>query len=361
MSIHAESSVFDAIDLSPMPAVADPARHGIAIVGAGAIVASAHLPAYRNMNARVLGVYDLDTHRARQIAEKFDVSRVYAGMADLLNDDRVRIVDIAVPPQAQEQIVPVIAAAGKHVLCQKPLAMRADTARELVDQCRLAGVRMGVNVNMRWSPAIRVLKQLIERGTFGKITSVTMNVNFWDDWTTWPWLQDEEELLIRYDAIHLVDSMRFLFGEAESIYATAARSPHAKVRGETNVLLVFRYPGFTSSIHDSADNWAGDTAAEFRIEGTGAVARGILGVWYDYPVGRDDRVDIQLYAERGRWQTFHPPGRWVPDAWAWTMAEMFSAIDDDREPLHNGRDHVRTLEYVEAAYESIRLNKVIRL
>jgi predicted dehydrogenase len=257
--------------------------------------------------------------------------------------------------------VPRLAVAGKHLLCQKPLAVSAATGQGLVDGCEKADVRLGVNVNMRWSPAIRVLKRLIDDGTFGSMVSMSMDINFWDDWTTWPWLRDVDELLIRYDAIHLIDAMRYLFGEARSVYALASKLPQSPVRGETNVMLAFRYSDFTTRIHDSADNWAGDTCAEFRVEGTRAAARGILGVWYDYPVGRDDRIELQLCRQSGIWHRCEPAGRWVPDAWAWTMAEMMEAIDGRRAPLNSGRDHVRTLEYVEAAYESIRDNRVVEL
>jgi predicted dehydrogenase len=344
-----------------MPAITEPGRHGIAIIGAGAIVTSAHLPAYRSMGARVRGIYDIDSTRAERAAATFGIPETYPDLDALLNDHEVDIVDIAVPPQVQEQLVPKLITAGKHLLCQKPLAMTAMTAQTLVGLASAASVRMGVNVNMRWSPAIRAIKQLMEKEVFGPVTSVLMNVNFWDDWTTWPWLRNERELLIRYDAIHLIDSLRFLFGEAQSIYATASRLPNSPVKGETDVSLVFRYPEFTTFIHDSADNWAGDTCAEFRIEGTDATTKGILGVWYDYPVGRDDRIDLQRNCQRGDWITFHPPGRWVPDAWAWTMAEMFDAIDSGRDPIHNGQDHVQTLKYVEAAYESIQHNRVVTL
>ena len=346
--------------LAPFPAVKEPDRYGIAIVGAGDIVTSAHLPAYQKMGYRVSGLFDIDQDRAQRAAADFGVPHVYRDLDALLSDDTVNVVDIAVPPWAQETMVEQIARAGRHLLCQKPLAVQAARGAQLVATAEQAGVQLAVNVNMRWSPAIRTLKQLIDRDSFGQLTRVQLQINFWDTWETWPWLADVDELLIRYDAIHLIDSLRYLFGEPESVYGTASYLPNHTVRGETDVVLVYRYAaGFTAVIHDNANNWAEDTAAEFRVEGSAGMAKGILGVWYDYPVGRADRVDFCTRSAPGQWATFAPPGRWVPDAWAWTMAELFAAIDEDRAPIHNGGDHVRTLELVEKTYQSVHTREEV--
>src|SRR5262245_54901078 len=80
-----------------------PARtdFGIAVVGAGAIVNAAHLPAYERYGFRVVGITDVRPERAEATAERFGLTSVYAGLDDLLADPTVAIVDVAVPPQAQ--------------------------------------------------------------------------------------------------------------------------------------------------------------------------------------------------------------------------------------------------------------------
>lgn len=338
------------------------AHFRVAIVGAGSIVSSAHLPAYQKAGVPVAGILDIDKARAAQVASEFSLPRVYDDIDALIEDQSVRVVDIAVPPHAQETMVKRIMRSGRHVICQKPLATTSARAAEIVAAANEVGARLAVNVNMRWSPAVRLLHDMLHRQLFGQISDVSLRINFWDTWETWPWLRDVDHLMILYDAIHLIDAMRHLFGEAETVYATAARLPGHSVKGETNVRMLFRYPaGFTVSIHDSADNWAEDTYAEFRVEGDQGIARGILGVWYDYPVGRPDRVEFCSRNTPGQWTAHTPPGRWVPDAWAWTMAELFDAIEQDRQPLNSGEDHIRTLRYVEAAYASIESGNVVSL
>ena len=346
----------------PLPVVSDPQKYGIALIGAGHIVCSAHLPAYRKAGFRVEGIFDIDRKRAQRVAGDFHVQKVYPTLDGLLADPEVQVVDVAVPPWAQEELVAPIARSGRHLLCQKPLAVSSGSARQVVAAAREAGVQLAVNVNTRFAPAVRYLKQMLLRGQFGQLRHADIRINYWDDWKTWPWLKDLDELVIRYDAIHVMDVMRYLLGEAESIYAAAGPVSGLQVRGETNVILVFRYAsGPTAYIRDSADNWARDTCAEFRIEGDQAVAKGILGIWYDYPVGRPDRVESCTRERPGEWHVVEPPGMWAPDAWIWTMAELFDAIENVREPIHGGADHIRTLRYVEAAYRSIRTGQAVSL
>jgi predicted dehydrogenase len=356
------SYAFPGQTLPALPSLHSPDNWGVAIVGAGSIVNSAHLPAYQRIGLPVTGVFDIDQGRAEQTAKSFQIERVYASVDELLNDDRVRVVDIAVPPAVQETILTEIAKSGRHVLCQKPLARDSNRANELVAAVEQAGVHLAINVNMRFSPAIRVLQDMLRQDALGQLVRASMDVNFFDTWSLWPWLQDVDELLVWYDAVHLIDALRFLFGEAESVYATSSRLPDQAVQGETAAMMVFRYSaGFLAFIHDSAHNWAQDTTAEFRIEGTRGAAKGLFGVWYNYPKGRADRIEFCPRDQPGRWIGYEPPGRWVPDAWAWTMAELLTAINEEREPINSGRDHIRTLQYVEAVYESMAKGQAVPL
>src|SRR5258708_33717444 len=104
----------------------------IGIVGAGAIVTSAHLPAYTKAGFRVAAIFDREIDRARAAASQFGVPRVCASVEELLADPAIGIVDIAVPPVYQPPIARAAMAAGKHLLCQKPLAWTIEEAAALV-------------------------------------------------------------------------------------------------------------------------------------------------------------------------------------------------------------------------------------
>lgn len=348
--------------IAPLPQPGAAHDLGIAVIGAGAIVNEAHLPAYRNAGLRVMGIFDLDQPRAHATARRFALPRVYASLDELLADPTVQIVDIAVPPWAQAALVPRVSQAGRHLLCQKPLAETVAAAAQMAAAAHQAGVTMAVNLNMRWSPAIRVLRALLTQGLLGQVTSVSFQANFWDSWQSWPWLQQVGQLLILYDAIHLIDALRFLFGEPDTVFAVGARFPGQAVCGETQAILTFAFPsGCTAFIHDSTNNWGGDTYATFRIEGTQAMVKGTLGIWYDYPTGRADTISLTSRANPGHWETHDLPGRWVPDAFAWTMAELLDAVTERRAPTNSADDHLQTLCLIEAIYASMKQRAAIHL
>ena len=95
---------------------------GIGIVGCGGIVNYAHLPAYRANGFRVVACHDRDPAAAERTAAAHGIPKVAVTLDDLLADDDVEIVDIAVTPEAQVSIAERAAAAGKHLPCQKTLA-----------------------------------------------------------------------------------------------------------------------------------------------------------------------------------------------------------------------------------------------
>ena len=91
--------------------------HGIGIVGAGGIVNYAHLPAYKKAGFRVVGITDRNREQAERTAKEHGIAKVFAGVEELLRQPEVEIVDIAVYPAEQVNIVEQATAAGKHMLC----------------------------------------------------------------------------------------------------------------------------------------------------------------------------------------------------------------------------------------------------
>ena len=129
---------------------------GIAVVGAGAIVNAAHLPAYRQAGLNVVGITDLRLDRARSTARDFGIERVYGDLAELLDDPAVDIVDIAVAPESQPAIATRAAIAGKHLLCQKPLAIDFSDALDVVERASklFDEVIVAVGVNSSKDPLL---------------------------------------------------------------------------------------------------------------------------------------------------------------------------------------------------------------
>jgi predicted dehydrogenase len=338
---------------------------GIGIVGAGEIVSEAHLPAYEIAGFNVVGIYNRTKSKAEAVAERFRIPKIYDSIEELVSDPEVEIVDIALTPDLQPEIVRLAAAAGKHVLCQKPLAENYVDAKSIVEMCRQAGVIGAINQQMRWAPGIRASHSIINQGWLGELTQATIQVNVNTDFAKWPFLQHTDKLEVKNHSIHYMDAIRFLFGTPEYIYADGAKYPGQQVKGETRTMLHMKFPGEVRGlIQDNHNNWANeeDWYATYRFEGTRGIIKGTNGALYNYPVGRADTISF-ITKEIDSQSWFHPEleGKWFPHAFMGTMGELMRAIEENREPENSVLDNLVTFQMLAAAYRSMEENRPVRL
>ncbi|MCI0628804.1 MAG: Gfo/Idh/MocA family oxidoreductase [Acidobacteria bacterium] len=207
---------------------------------------------------------------------------------------------------------------------------------------------------MRWDPAIRASKHLINEGWIGVPVLAALEVNYWENWKSWPWLTVAERLTILIDAIHPLYSFRMLFGEPTRVYCVKGRSPDQKERGETHAVISLEFPeGPNGLILDCSTNPTNDHFATFRFDGTEGSIKGTLGIWYNYPFGAADTLNFSSKTKSpGLWISAELEDRWVPDAFIGPMGALMKAIHEEAEPENSGREHLKTLQVIEAAYRS---------
>ena len=335
----------------------------IAIVGAGGIVDAQHLPAYRLAGLEVVGITDIDLDRAKDVAKRHDIPRVYANLEELLADDRVKVVDIAVPVEHQPAIFRAAVAAGKHILAQKPFTNNPDTARELAKLAADAGIVAGVNQQLRFDEGVAAAHRMVELGWLGELTSFTFSLNAYTDWTEWAWAGPMERLEIMVHSIHYHDMVRWFLGEPLSVYADGGRVPGQFPVGETRTTSNYRFAsGASAIVYSNHMNPGGDYTCEFRIEGTDGAIRGTLGLMYDYPTGRPDTLEINSkVAGTDGWLVYPVTQRWFPHAFIGTMGSVLEGIATGSTPRSSVEDNVNTIEVVAALYKSMESNEVVKL
>jgi predicted dehydrogenase len=165
---------------------------------------------------------------------------------------------------------------------------------------------------------------------------------------------ESPRLTILFDAIHPLYCFRMLFGEPQRVYCVTARAPGQQERGETRAIVTMEFEGgVTGLLLDCSTNPTDDHFATFRFDGTEGSIKGILGIWYDYPFGRADSLDFtSTVRSPGIWFSAKLEGRCIPDAFVGPMAALMKSIEDGSEPENSGREHLKTLQLVEAAYRS---------
>ena len=149
----------------------EPVRIGV--VGAGAIAQLAHLPVLGKMRgAKLVAVCDNDRPKARALADRFDIADVYTDIEDLLEEDELRAIVVATPNHLHEPHVLSAIAAGKDVLCERPLALTARGVERIVNAAARAGRKVFVANNYRFRSDVQALAGFLRGGELGKLTGI---------------------------------------------------------------------------------------------------------------------------------------------------------------------------------------------
>ncbi len=331
----------------------------IGVIGAGKIVRECHLPAYRAAGWEVVRIASRTSESARVAADEFGIAVASSDFRDVIDDPSVEVVDIALPSHRHREVAIAAIEAGKHVLLQKPMANTLEDAVAIVAAAERAGVKLAVNQNGRWDPAIRACRELLDRGIFGQLVTASIEMRTRQPWQEY-WKDDANypRLMLLGMSIHHLDQFRYLFGEPQEITAHLASYPGQPWAGESIALYVLRYAsGLLATGFDDGFPWTRDWSEDYRIEGMDAIARGTVG----WPTGDFSTLEFTTADRPDTWIKPAFTRKWFPEAFGATMGELFLAVEEGREPSISGRDNLETLRLVEAGYLSAAERRTVRL
>ncbi|MBN2477436.1 MAG: Gfo/Idh/MocA family oxidoreductase [Pirellulales bacterium] len=198
---------------------------GVAVIGAG-FIGPVHVEALRRVGVNVVGVLGVSDEESRQTAAALDVPKAYSGFAELLGDKNVHAAHIAVPNRLHFEMAREALRAGKHVICEKPLAMNSEESGELVALAKETGLAAGVNYNLRYYPLCLEMREMVRGGQLGEVFSICGS--YVQDWLLYPtdynWrvLVDEggELRAVADIGTHWLDLVRSISGlEVEAVCA----------------------------------------------------------------------------------------------------------------------------------------------
>ena len=359
------------LDLDYLPKLPKDKSPGIGCVGSGFIMADCHLVAYRNASFNPVAIASRDPQHARAVADRHAIPEVYDHYRKLLADERVQVLDVAVPPDVQLEVVREAVKHHRHIrgiLAQKPLGVDYAQAVEVLRLCEDAGIVLAVNQNMRFDQSIRACKDLLGRGYLGEPVLATIDMRAIPHWM--PWQERLGWVTLRIMSIHHLDSFRYLFGDPRRVFASIRPDPRTakKFAHEDGICLyILEYDnGLRASSCD--DVWAGpalegaepDIYIRWRVEGTEGMARGTIG-WPSYPSRTPSTIDFTTTRKPGYW--FSPRWKevWFPDAFSGPMGELLIALEEGRQPSISGRDNLKTMALVEACYRSAREHRAVEI
>ncbi len=142
----------------------------IAIAGAGNIAQNAHLPAFlKRDDVEVVAVCDVNLERARECAKKHHIAHAFASAAEMIGQVECDVVDICVWNRAHKEVAVLAAQAGRHILCEKPMALNLSHAEEMKEAVEKAGVTFMMAMPRRFFPDVKYIRRLIDIGKFGEV------------------------------------------------------------------------------------------------------------------------------------------------------------------------------------------------
>ena len=167
---------------------------GAAVIGSG-FIGTVHIEALRRIGVRAVGLLDSSPQRgARRVAE-LGLPKAYGSIEELLADDTVQVVHVTSPNELHHSQVKAIIAAGRHVVCEKPLALTSAESAELVALAAASGLVNAVNFNIRYYPLNQHVAQLVAEGGIGDIRLITGR--YFQDWllydTDWNWRLESKQ------------------------------------------------------------------------------------------------------------------------------------------------------------------------
>lgn len=314
--------------------------------------------------ARCVALYNRTRSRAVTLARDFgiDEAAVYDDPRRLLDEQPVDFVDIIVGNDCHSEFVRIAAEYRKPAICQKPLADSLEEARAMLAACEAAGVSLFVHENWRWQTQVRELKRKLDSGVIGAVQRARVHYcNSFPVFENQPFLRELPRFILMDIGTHILDTARFLFGEAGSVYCQTRRV-NPTIRGEDMATAMIRTAdGVTVTCEMS---YASRTEIErfpetyVYVEGD----RGFLELGPDFWI-RTTTAD-GTHAKRyppPRYAWADPPYDCIHVAIVECNRNLLAALQNGGEPETSARDNLRTLELVFGCYESAARNAVVSM
>ncbi len=337
-------------------------KYRAALIGCGFFSVN-HMHAWQEIsNVDVVAICDSDRERLDIIGNQFNISARYESAEALFASGGFDFVDIATTVESHIALVTLAADYKIPVICQKPFAKTLQGARQMVCATEAAGVPLMVHENFRWQSPIQAVRRVINNGEIGKPFWGRFSFrSAYDVFSGQPYLAEGDRFIIEDLGIHTLDIARFLMGDVKTVTARTTRV-NPNIAGEDVATILLDHESGSHSMVDCS--YATKLAEELfpqtlvEIDGTDGSVR--LGKNYQLEVVTGSGV---------RTEDVSPPLlSWASKPWHNIQESVLAiqqhwvdCLENNTTPVTSGEDNVRTLELVEAAYDSAKTQKSVSI
>jgi myo-inositol 2-dehydrogenase / D-chiro-inositol 1-dehydrogenase len=324
-------------------------------------IGAIHLEALRSVPyTEVVAVTSATEANVKAFAQRHGIPRWFTDYRKMFELPEIDLVVLGLPNDLHCEAAEAAAAAGKHIICEKPLCLNLAEADRMIDACRRARVKLMYAEELCFTPKYVRLKQLVDEGALGRIHLIKQAEKHDGPHAGWFWDVKRSGGGVTMDmGCHAVEFFRWLVGgkgkaRVRSVYADMGTYVHGdKTMGDDCSTLIFKMDGDVTAIAE--ESWAKPGGMDDRAE-----VYGSEGVAYaDLLRGNS----IHAYSKKGYGYAVEKAGAtqgWTfpiyEEAWNYgfpqEMAHFVSCVRDGREPLCTGADGKAVLEAIFAAYAS---------
>lgn len=309
-----------------------------------------------------VALYNRTLSKAEDLGRRFNVAHAYDDADALMQAHQLDFIDIITDVDTHEKFVELGARHGVDVICQKPMAPNWESAKNMVNVCKKAGVSYYMHENYRWQPQIRRIKEILDSGVIGNpFRARTWWNTAFPVFETQPFLAELKQFALTDQGSHQFDVVRYLFGDAISVY-TQKQTVNPTIKGEDvatslirmkNGMVVSQEISFSSPLEVEVF-----PQTLMIVEGD----KGSVRLDADFMISLTTREGTQkekVPMKKFRWQT----DRLIPEPPS--IVDINKNILDDMygksKAENTGDDNLETMRMVWASYESANVNKVVFL
>ena len=311
----------------------------------------------------LVAVYNRTIAKANKIAWYFNIPAVYDNPEDLFETEQLDFVDIITDVDTHAYFVEMAVNKGiKHIICQKPMAPDFETAKKMVSLCKSSGARLYIHENYRWQAPVRRFKQIVDSGVIGK--PFKARVSFLSGFPVFdnqPFLMELDHFILTDMGSHVLDVVRFLFGECDSLWCQT-RAVNTKIKGEDLAVILMEMnngmPVYTEMSYASIVEH--DTFSTLNILVEGEMGSVFLGPKFEIRTTTREGTKSEIVK--------FPSYSWAdPDY----IVNHESGIHINRNILediqgkgkaeNSGEDNLETVRLIWAAYDSAATGRKIKV
>jgi 1,5-anhydro-D-fructose reductase (1,5-anhydro-D-mannitol-forming) len=324
------------------------------LIGASTIARQYVIGALRAQpDGEIAAVMSASPERAAAYAREQDIPKAFSSLDDLLSSN-IDAVYVSTTNELHLDQVLAAAKAGKHVLCEKPLALTSADARTMVAACREAGVVMGTNHHLRNAGSHRAIREAIVAGRIGTPLAVRVFHSTYLPENLQGWRIQRPDAgggVVLDITVHDADTLRFITGENPAAVSAFVQSAGMAGAGmEDSALCLWRFPsGLLAHSHEAFTTKYAGTGLEVHGTDGSLIGRDVMT---QRPIGT-----VTLRTAKGEEElTFDRE-----DLYARSLRAFHAAIRGEGQPVATGDDGVWSLASAEAALESARTGRVVKI